>query len=113
MTNRSSLIKHNIFYCAYTSICTVPSSGMREHHKLVFSLNASVSQEVIYRCIIYLGILHLKPKLLMSLINLNDCILLEMCLVCVVSLPLSYIHTADLLSNILGVAFSGTISISL
>ena len=44
---------------------------------------------------------------------LTKCTLLEMCLVCLVVLPLLVIHTEDLLSNIIRGDASGTIYVSL
>ena len=44
---------------------------------------------------------------------IKKCILLEMCLVCLVSLPLLSIHTSDLLSNIMRGAYCGNTYVSL
>ena len=54
MINWYTLIKHNILSSA--SIWTVLPDRIREHQQLVLSINASLSQEVRYRCILNLGI---------------------------------------------------------
>ena len=108
MMNWFTLIKNITLYCTYASIWKVLPTEIIENHQLVVSLNASLYQEVRYRCITELGIISLNTKFLLSLIYLNKWILLEILLEFLVLLPLLSIHTDDLIYNLIRGDFYGT-----
>ena len=93
------LIKY-IYYCNYSSIWTVQPYLTRKHHQLVLSINVSLSQEVIYRWILYLGIIYLNIKFQLSIIHLKKCFLHSVCMVCLVFLLFLAIRKHNLLSNL-------------